>query len=144
MFFIGFSKGYRRIPPLPGSHSLLRVEKVILSRKNRLRLTCQQSLTWPFSKTTEWIFDWSMSKCGKYDQKLMTEIVADECERCRVFAAIEWSRHVRDTSATHRRQSGNNSWQSENEVKHYTCFISALVRAIRIYPLCGGRTHFFG
>ena len=38
----------------------------------------------------------------------MTEIVADECERCRVFAAIEWSRHVRDTSATHARLESAN------------------------------------
>ena len=74
----------------------------------------------------------------------MTEIVADECERCRVFAAIETFSAL-DVSRRCRDRSGAANWrQSENEVKHYTCFISALVRAIRIYPLCGGRTHFFG
>ena len=73
----------------------------------------------------------------------MTEIEPSGCECFRVFAAIETFSAL-DVSRRCRDRSGAANWrQSENEVKHYTCFISALVRAFRIYPLCGALPHFF-
>ena len=74
----------------------------------------------------------------------MTEIEPSGCECFRVFAAIETFSAL-DVSRRCRDRSGAANWrQSENEVKHYTCFISGLVRAIDVYPLYRGHTHFFG
>ena len=74
----------------------------------------------------------------------MTEIGPSGCECFRVFAAIEIF-PVLDVSRRCRDRSGAANWrQSENEVKHYTCFIFHSRQAIDIYPLYGGRTHFFG
>ena len=53
----------------------------------------------------------------------MTEIEPSGCECFRVFAAIETFSAL-DVSRRCRDRSGAANWrQSENEVKHYTCFI---------------------
>ena len=73
----------------------------------------------------------------------MTEIGPSGCECFRVFAAIEIfsaldvSRRCRDLLA------GANWRQSENEVKHYTCFIFHSRQGIDVYPICWALPHFF-
>ena len=92
-------------------------EKIEKHEKVGVKTTGLQTLIESISKLALWISEILSLNDSPNDVEHSIKIWCPSCERCRVFAAFEKSRHVRDTSVTQKVSVAANSGQGENRVR---------------------------